>query len=180
MNIVSKTFFNMKGRERLLLIAFITVVLLWWLSSLIKTGGQQWSAYSSSRRYFNTQTSAIERASFVESQLKQALSRLDSNRTYSDTQLFGKLDNIARSFDLDFDVSQPTSENSGIYATHTIRVRIDDSNLEQLVRFNQGVQAEAPYIAIAEFKLSANRRDRSKIDATFDIASFELLENLSQ
>lgn len=180
MNIVSKSFFGMKSRERLLLIAFVAAVLLWWLSSLLKAGNAQWTEYSSARAYFKAQDSAIGRAEGVEIQLKQALSRLDSNRTYSDTQLFGKLDNIARSFDLDFDVSQPTSENSGIYATHTIRVRIDDSNLQQLIRFNQGVQAEAPYIAISAFKLSANRRDPSKIDATFDIASFELLENLTQ
>jgi hypothetical protein len=180
MNLLQQLFFSLKGRERLLLFAFFAALLLLWLSALLKSGREQWTEYSQWRGTYDAQEPTITSAPTVDEDLKAALSRLDSNRTHSATQLFGQLDNIARSFDLKFDVSQPVSRNSGIYTTHNVRVRVDDSNLEQLVRFNEAVQAETPYIAITEFKLSANRRDQSKIDATFDIASFELLENYTQ
>ncbi|MFP4281355.1 MAG: hypothetical protein ACLFR7_00155 [Opitutales bacterium] len=178
--LLRQLFFGLRNRERLLLFTLFAALLLLWATVLLRELRTGWTEYRDWRTIFAEQSETIERAPAVDAELAAALSTLDSGRTYSASQLVGKLDSVARDIGLSVDLDASVTEGAGIYTAHNVRLRINDGNLADIMRFNEAVQTEAPYIAITQFRLAANRRDPRLIDATFDIASFELQENLSQ
>lgn len=180
MNLIRQVFFSLKGRERLLLTLLFGALLLVWLAVVIRSLRAEVPDYLSSRRALKTQSRMLEEAPTVQAMLNEALATVDASRTYSATQIVAKLDSLCRELGLKVDISSAVAEEAGIYTAYNVRMRVENGNLEDLVRFNEAVQRENPYIVITQFQFSANRRDQREIDATFDIASFELKQTLPQ
>ena len=180
MNLFRQVFFSLKGRERILLTLLLGALLLVWFAWIIRTLRTEIPAYRSSRATLNRQSQILQEKPLVDAQLEQALATVDGARTYSASQLVAKLDSLRREIGLNVDLSSAVAEEAGIYTSYNVRLRVENGNLEDLIRFNEAVQKENPYIVITQFQFNANRRDPREIDATFDIASFELKQTLPQ
>lgn len=180
MDFFRHVFFGLKNRERLLVSLLIAALVLLWMVIVVRNLRENAGAFVTSRQQLNVQSDILELAPEVQTQVREALSGLDSSRTYSPSQLVGRLDSLARSMNLRVDLSAPRTEEGDLYAAHLVRLRIDNGDLTDLSGFNDALQAESPYIVITQFQFSADRRDPRQIDATFDIASFELKEELAQ
>jgi len=180
MNLARQVFFSLKSRERVLLTLLIGALFLVWLALLVRAFRADIPAYLSSRRALASQSQMLERDPLVRAELEAALANVDAARTYTASQLVAKLDSLRREIGLTVDMSAATAEEAGIYTAYNVRLRVDSGNLEDLVRFNEAVQRENPYIVITQFQFTASRRDPREIDATFDIASFELKQTLPQ
>lgn len=178
MNTLSQVFFSLKSRERILLSLLFTALILLWMALVVRSLIAEIPEYRNSRARLNDQSIILQEQPAVQAQLTEALANVDANRTYSASQLVAKLDSLRREIGLKVDLSSPVAEEAGIYTSYNVRLRVENGNLEDLVRFNQAVQKENPYIVITKFQFSPNRRDPREIDATFDIASFELQQSL--
>ncbi len=180
MDLLRQVFFGLKNRERVLVAILIAAIVLFWMFVVLRNLRTDLHAFTSSRNQLNVQSAILELGPEVQGQVREALSGLDSTRTYSPSQLVGRLDSIARTLDLRVDLSAPQTEEGDFYAAHNVRLRVDNGSLADLSRFNEALQAESPYIVITRFQFSADRRDPRQLDATFDIASLELKEDLAQ
>jgi hypothetical protein len=169
-----QVFFSLKSRERVLLSALFFACFLIAAVFVIRGLRGEVPAYLQARRTLDQQSRLLEAEPAVRARLNEALATVDGSRTYSATQLVAKLDSLRRQIGLTVDLSSATAEEAGIYTAYNVRLRVDNGNLEDLVRFNNAVLRENPYIVITQFQFSASRRDPRQIDATFDIASFEL------
>ena len=179
MSLFRSIFFRLKPRERILLIAFAAVLLLLWASVAIRDLRGELQRYLQARQVLAAQSAFLELGPAVEEQLQAALSSVDNSRTYSSSELVGRLDGLARSLNLTIDLDARETSAEDVYAIHRVRMRVRRGNLADLVRFNEALQQETPYIILTEFQFLADRRDPRQLDATFEIASIELNETIA-
>lgn len=168
-------------RERSLVTAVLVTCLLAWAIYLIRDLRSQVVAFQNSGRDLESQQEILGRSEAAQLRLKAALQDLDSSRTFSAQQLEGKIDDMAREIGFSrFDLSSASTIESDIFATHQLRLRIDRGNLGDIIRFNDALQKETPYIVLNQFLITANRRDPRQLDTNFEISSFELKDIIGQ
>lgn len=175
---IRQFFFSLSLRERLLLTAFIWVLVLAWLLGLMDSYGETTREFRSNKQTINNFEQILEQSEIVELMLKEAREGLDSSRTFSGSQLVGHLDRLARDADLSsFDLNVPSTQETELFSFHTVRLNIKNTQIQDLIAFDRQIKEEAPYIALTRFELVANRRDPRYLDAIFELASFELKED---
>ncbi len=174
MNPLRQLFLSTSLRERVLLVAFLFVMLLIWALYLMGNLRATNQALNFSAQTLERQEIQLSRADEVQARLGEILANWDSSRTYSGTQLVGRIDEIARELFPRYDLSSATSQESEIFASHVVRLRIDNGNISELVAFNQRIQEENPYIVLSQFQIASRQRDPRQLDASFEITSIEL------
>lgn len=169
-------FQSLSIRERLLLVAFLWILLILWLFTLTEDVRSTWTAMRNSGQELRTQEQWLSNRPVIEDGLRAATDRLDPDKTFNATQLAGRLDEIARETEARFDISSPSTQEGDIFKIHTVRVSIRDADLATLVRFEHNLRQELPYIGLARVQLSTTRMDPRQLDAQFTVESFELTQ----
>lgn len=180
MHPIRQLFFTLSLRERVLLVAFLATILLIWALFLLGGLRTNTAGLRQAGQRLEVQSLQLARADDVQLMLDSALANLDSGRTYSATQLVGKIDEVARELGVRYDLSTPNTQDSDIFATHVVRLRIDNGNLSDLIGFNDVIQQENPYIVLNQFQMAARQNDPRLIDASFEISSIELRAGIRQ
>lgn len=174
---VRRIFNALSLRERYLVAIIIWVLLLAWLLGLLEGFQETWRAYSLDSRFIESLESTLGQAGEAERLLASAREGLDSTKTFSASQLVGRLDSLARQNEVSsFDISTPSTQETQLFSFHTIRLNIKRARIGELIRFDQAVKEHSPYIALGTFQVSANKRDPRFLDAVFELVSFELKE----
>lgn len=165
-------------RERFLFALTFGSLLLLWALSLMDAAAARWQTYSLNQQVLSSFNDTLEQESTARNLLTEARQQVDQSKTFSAAQLGGRIDSIARNVELPrFDVRTPATVETDLFSFHNVRVRITRAQLEELIRFDLEVKKLAPYIAMADFRLTANNRDPRYLDADFELVSFELKED---
>ena len=171
---IRRGFFKLTIREQLLLIAIFGVLILWWLSAEMGEWRGYWTRYNSQNLRLQEQGIWLDDRSRIEAELSQALNKLDSTKTYSSSELTGRVDDLARATGLTYSISNQRTSASEDFNTHAIRISVNKSELRPIIEFCNKLQQEAPYLVIDSMNISANRARPREHTATFIISSFEL------
>ncbi len=161
-------------RERVLLAAFVWVLLLLWFSSLWGNVRSERVTYRIQQNRLEDHNRTLAQASDAERELERARAGLDPRRTFTASQLSERLDGIARETGVSFTITSPSTQESDIFNYHSVRVAIRQARIENLIQFDERLKRESPYISLGSFQITANTRDPRILDATFELSSFEL------
>ena len=169
-------FRRMTVREKLLLLLFVLVILFLWTGSLLGRISDWNQARRQAKTDLATQEQWLARAGEFTEGLEQALARVDPSKTYSGTQLSGRIDGLLREAGLagSADIDPVRTREGEIFNDHNIRVRLSRISIAELIRFNKLLRRETPYINIQRVRLNANRRNPEELDVRFEINSFDL------
>ena len=173
---IGRFFKRMTVREKLLLLLFILVILVLWTGSLLGRVSQWNQARQQAKTDLATQRQWLGRADEFSKGLEQALERVDPSKTYSGSQLSGRIDSLLREAGLagSADIDPVRTREGEIFNDHNIRVRLSRISIADLIRFNKLLRQETPYINVQRVRLNANRRNPEELDARFEINSFDL------
>lgn len=164
-------------RERYLVALIVWVVLLVWLLGILDDFRATWTSFSLNSQLLESFEDTIAQADEAQLLLETARQGLEGDKTFSAAQLVGRLDSIARENEVSsFDISTPSTQETQLFSRHNVRMTIKRGRVAELIRFDQAVKRHSPYIALADFQLSANKRDPRFLDAVFELVSFELKE----
>ena len=172
-------FRRMTVREQLLVVIFILVVLFIWTGGVIKRG----KAWNSDRRQAQSdllvQQKWLEHAEDYENSYRQALKRVDPEKTFEGAQLSGKIDEILRQAGLSgsADIDPVKTRKGEIFNDHTIRVRLKRISIARLIQLNQLLRRETPYINTQSVRITKNRNRPEELDIRLRINSFDLIQN---
>ncbi|HAV11960.1 MAG TPA: hypothetical protein DCX06_00480 [Opitutae bacterium] len=173
---------RMSVREKLLCLLFCLVFIFIWADNWL----DRTKAWNDSRKraavQLTTQSQWLERSDFYAQGLEQALERVDPAKTYSATQLSGKIDNLLRQASLaqQADMDPVRTTEGEIFNDYNLRVRLSRISIAQLISINKLLKAEAPYINIQSVRLSASRKNPEELDARMEINSFDLKDETIQ
>jgi hypothetical protein len=144
-------------REKLLLVAFIAIGLLWWFSAYSNRAGGFWREYRNGSLRLAEQNEWIRNRTKIEQDMHTAAGKLDSTKTLNANQLATTLQQLANEAGLKNAslTGSPSTTRSGQFAIHTATYQIRAAEWENLVKFCEAVQTKAPYIAMDQFNLTA-------------------------
>lgn len=171
---IQQRFLAFTTREKALFLLFVIVMLTIWLNAQLGQLNEIQSSRQSVERDLAEQRLWLERAESIQQNLAEALAMVDPSRTYSASQLTGRIDNLARASRLTADIDPVTTRQGQIFNNHRVRVRLNRLSPDALLSFTQSLHAESPYITLDRLRLTPNRASAETLDAQFEISSFEL------
>lgn len=165
-------------RERLLLIAFLLLGLLMWFGALSRQLRYAFEQNRDHRNILQLHAVLLDNEEFIAERLRTARQGLDSSKTFSSEDLFGKVDTLVRTFALNAEISSPQGREDEIFSTYAVRVTVKNATLHELLAFTQAIQAEAPYLNLTRFQVDPISRDPRRLNAQYEIESFEITQDI--
>ncbi|MGC6424113.1 MAG: hypothetical protein ACON4O_03920 [Lentimonas sp.] len=173
---------RMTVREKLLCLLFCLAMVLIWGNHWLNRAG----IWNDSRRTaaveLVVQSQWIDRSDEYAQGLARALERVDPSKTYSASQLSGKIDSLLRQAGLAAlsDMDPIKTREGEIFNDHNLRVRLSRISIAQLIKLNSLLKQETPYINLQSVRINANKNKPEQLDARLEINSFDLKDETLQ
>jgi hypothetical protein len=163
-------------REKLLLVAFITVGALIWLSGFSARAGQFWRTQRSTTTELKLQDEWLRNEVRIQEAATQATAQFDASRTLDGNRLFTKVQSLAREAGLRNISNQGVQQGvtNGQFSVNTLQFQVNNADWEAIKRFYLLLNQNAPYVAIDQFTLTPVASNPTQLTLTLKVKSFEM------
>ena len=158
-------------REKTLIIGFLWVLVLVWGFGTIGRFNQSLGGIKLQKETLERQQTLIDREPQIDAQLKAQQSKYEDDETFTGDELVAILQRMSSG--MAPAMSNTRTQEGEIFNVHHVPVRFRDMGIERLISFTESLHGE-PFISLESARFAADRRDPRKLDANFDITSFEL------
>lgn len=173
--LVKAWFLGRLAREKVLVVAFVLLGALIWLSSALDRLGSTRAASRAVNAELATQALWLENRPAIEEAAAAAVRNLDASRTLDATFLVAEVQAMAGRAGLQVVVEPPRTQRSPQFSVHTVLVRSQRANLPNLLRFYQELAAKAPYVGLEQVTLRIDRASAGTVNADLQVTSVELV-----
>jgi hypothetical protein len=170
---MKKVFLRRTPRERFLILFFLAAAAVVWLVSALGRLQARRTDARLAEGQLATQQFWLDRKAEIDARAATAGAAFDPSRTLDATRLVGEVSTLARSAGLSAGVESPRTQRTGQFAYHTVQVAFRRADLASLIKFYRALGQRAPYLALEEVSLVANRTNPAEIDARFTVFSVE-------
>lgn len=162
-------------REKILLIAFIALGMLWWLSAFGGRAAGFWREQRTTTLALEEQQQWIENRVMIEEAAQTAAAQLKPELTYNETRLFAEVARLASEAGLrNWSNSSQAPVSIGQFSVHTLNFTVNNTAWEQVMAFYALLQQRAPYIGIDQFILAASRANPAQLSLQLRVSSVEI------
>lgn len=159
-------------REKLLLVAFILLGVLMWLSSFTRRAGGFWREQRITTATLIDQKRWLDNRQSIEESERKAAAGLDALKTLEATRLYAEVDRLAREAGLtNTALGDQRDDRGGLFPMHTLQVNITKAEWTPLLKFYQSLLARSPYINVENFILRVTPPNHS---ASLRVSSVEI------
>src|SRR5438552_18477907 len=137
-------------REKLLLVVFVALGAVMWITSFSGRAARKWSGLRSTQTELTQQKEWLASGERIQTAAVQAVKNLDPAQTLDDTRLVGELSALAREHNLKFNLDTPQTEQSTQFAVHTVQVTLPRADWNVLQNFYFALSRRSPYIGITQ------------------------------
>jgi hypothetical protein len=163
-------------REKLLLMAFIVIGLLWWLSAFTARANQFYREQRSTTAALKEQQMWIDNRLSIEQRAQQAAAQLQPEKTLDGLRLQSAVNQAAYEAGMrnNYTTTSGGRETNGQFTVNTVNFRATNVGLDLIEKFYHNLQKRAPYISIENFVLQANRATPAMLTAEVRVSSVEV------
>jgi hypothetical protein len=164
-------------REKLLLLGFILIGLIWWMSEFGSRAGAFWRAQRTTTATLKLQQQWLDNRLKIEAQAQKAASQLDPAKTLDRARLVTAINEAAYGAGLrnNYSATNSRSENIGQFTVHSVDYTVSAAEYPMLAQFYLNLQKRAPYVGIERFALATgNPNDTSKLTLGLTVSSMEM------
>jgi len=163
-------------REKLLLVAFIAIGVLWWASAFSTRMGRFWREQRLTTAGLAEQTQWLNNRNLIEETAKKTASRLDSTKTLNGNQLVTTVSQLANEAGLKNTQTSGSmvSKTEGQFAVHSQEFVIRNVEWPDLKKFYEALQRQSPYIAMERFTLLGPPSNSPQHILTLKVTSVEI------
>ena len=165
-------FLTRRMREKFLLLAFLLIGLLWWLSAFGRRAGVAWREHRSTTNALAEQQLWLERREIIQKSVQAAAAQLDPAKTLDRAQLLDAVNQAAHEAGLRNNYggsSSPTSDRSEGFTVHSVEYQVTGAGFEMLANFYLNLHKRAPYIGIERFGLGSSRANPNEDKLTLNL-----------
>lgn len=163
-------------REKVLLLGFILIGTLWWMSAFAGRASRFWRDQRSATATLAEQQQWLNNRVKIEEAARKAAAQLDPSKTLDGTRLVSAVNQAAYEAGLrnNYSANPATHETNGQFTVHTADYTVTNADYEMLARFYLNLHQRAPYIGIERFALSSRPNDASKLTLNLRVSSVEI------
>lgn len=168
-------FMKRQSREKVLMVAFVLVAALIWLSSAadhLKTRGR---ALKSAGGELAAQQLWLGNRQSIEAAAAVAVQNLDASKTYDSTALVAEVMALASKAGLAVNTDPPRTQRTSQFAFHTLQVTSRRADFGAVVRFYASLAERAPYLGLEQLTLRSDGTG-GLLNVNMQIASVELVK----
>jgi len=158
-------------RERVLLLVFLAIGVLWWGSALVGRVRQDVQTWGSLSRDKDTQRQWLAKGASVDERTALVAKQLDPAQTMNATQAYAEISRLAAGLPLEMGAQH--TDRTDNFALHSLQVTFRRTDLPALIRFYEGIAARSPYLGIDQCTISVDRATPGLLNAVFRIYSVE-------
>ncbi len=174
MNPVKAWFLGRLLREKVLVLAFVLLGALIWLSSATDSLSANLRTARAAQAELDTQALWLSNRESIEQMASEAARHLEPSKTYDATALVSAVQNMARNAGLPVNIDAPRTGRSAQFAIHTVKATTRRAELAAVLRFYQELSSRAPYLGLKEISVQGDRSAPGMVNVSFDISSVEL------
>ncbi|MSU25203.1 MAG: hypothetical protein EXS32_15460 [Opitutus sp.] len=164
-------------REKLLLVAFMAIAVVLWLSSFSARTGQFWKAQRRATADLAEQTRWLANGPAIEAAAKKTASRLNPALTLDGPRLLAAIGTMAAEAGLKNTTSgggTPPPQTNGQFSIHTLDYTVNRASFAALGKFYEALQQRSPYIGIEQFGLRADAANNAQLNLQLRVSSVEV------
>jgi hypothetical protein len=171
-------FFSLKPRERLMgLAALLVAALLWSTGAWARVQGS-WDEWQALEEDAIVQKSWIAKEREVRNATAVAVQGLDSGHGYDQAKLVAEAINATNEAGLSANTESPKTTKAGKFAVHSLQLSCRKADLASVLRFYESVKSRAPYLAIGNLTMTADRGSAGTVTFKATVTALELLGEL--
>ena len=175
MNLLKTFFLGRLFREKVLVLAFVLLGALIWLSSALDHLSANTRESRAAAAELRTQAVWLNNRAAIEEAAAAAARNLNASKTYDATFLVAEVMAMARRSGLAVNSEPPRTQRSPQFAVHTVQVTTRRAELVAVLRFYQELASRAPYLGLERISVQGDRTAPGMLNITLQIASVELL-----
>ena len=162
-------------REKILLLAFVLIGAVIWLSGVSDRTGVRWRAFKATSTDLDVQRRWLLQRERIEKEAALAIEHLDPARSLDSVRLQSELTSLARAAGLsNYDVSDSRTVRTSQFAVHSVQFSARNADIATLINFYQALAQRAPYLGLEQFALASNRANPSQLTASWRVTSVEI------
>lgn len=162
-------------REKILLLAFVLIGALIWLSGVGERANVRWREIKTTSTDLDVQQRWLLQRARIEKEAQVAIEHLEPSKSLDSVRLQSELNTLARTAGLtNYTVSDSRTSRTSQFAVHSVQFSAQNANISALITFYQSLAQRAPYLGLEEFKLGSNRANPSQLAATWRVTSVEI------
>jgi hypothetical protein len=167
-------FFSRLTREKALVVAFVLLGALIWLSSAGERLTGALRGFRAAEANLAEQQVWLDNRAVIEEAAAAAARHLEPSRTYDATFLVAEVLGMAKRAGLDVVTEPPRTQRSPQFAVHTMQVSTRRAELPAVLRFYQELAGKAPYLGLEQVSLQGDRTNPGLLNVSLQITSVEL------
>ncbi|HWA29297.1 MAG TPA: hypothetical protein VG734_26840 [Lacunisphaera sp.] len=167
-----KKFFNSKLlRERVLMLVFIGIGVLWWGSALVRRIGQNSQTWHLLGQEEALQREWLGKGATINDRTEKMAKKLDPAKTMNAAQAYAEVSRLTAGLSAEMG-AQRTDPSENI-TVHSLNVTLRRVDMAGLIRFYEGISSRAPYLGIEQCAITIDRGSPGLVTAVFRIYSIE-------
>jgi hypothetical protein len=171
-------FFSLKPRERLMGLAALLVAALLWSTGAWSRVQGSWDEWQALEEDAIVQKSWIAKEREVRNATAVAVQGLDSGHGYDQAKLVAEAINATNEAGLSANTESPKTTKAGKFAVHSLQLSCRKADLASVLRFYESVKSRAPYLAIGNLTMTADRGSAGTVTFKATVTALELLGEL--
>jgi hypothetical protein len=168
-------FFSLKPRERLMALAALLVAALLWSTGAWSRVQGGWDAWRQLETDALAQKATLAKEREVRTATAVAVQGLDSGHGYDQAKLVAEAVNAAKEAGLSANTESPKTTKAGKFAVHSLQMSCRKADIASVLRFYESVKSRAPYLAIGNLTMTADRGTAGTVTFKATVTALELL-----
>ena len=168
-------FFSLKPRERIMALAALLIAATLWSTGAwgrVQGGWDAWRAFEEEAR---DQKALLAKEREVRTATAVAVQGLDSGHGFDQAKLVAEAVNAAKEAGLSPNTEAPKSTKAGKFAIHSLQLSCRKADMASILRFYESVKSRAPYLAIGNLSMTADRGTAGTVTFKATLTALELI-----
>jgi hypothetical protein len=155
---MKRFFYSLKPSERILALLLIATAAGFWCVNIIGRVSDGWAEYQTKAEDAAAQKTWSAREREIRNAAANAIQGLDAGHGYDEAKLVAEAVNAAKEAGLNPNSESPkTPQKAGKFVIHSLQMSCRRADIANVLRFYESVKVRAPYLAIAQLSLQADR-----------------------
>jgi len=170
---VRERFFRLSLRERLIALALLVGLALFWFSAVIGGLREHVDQNERTSAELEFQQTILSREESVEEEIAARLKEMDAGRSLTASSFVESVDQFSRAVGLRPDIDPVETMGGEMVSVHRLELYFDDVAIVPLIDFIRRLENDGLPVSIDEMLLAVNERSPERLDVTLRLAGFE-------